>query len=186
MPYDPSLPVTVACDASPTGIAGVLSHIVNGTEKSVIFASRSLSATEQNYSQLDREALAIIFSIQKFYRYLYGRPFTLISNNRPLTRIFQQDAKLPAITSARLLRYATFLSNFNYKIEHRKGKDHGNVDYLSRAPIKVNPTIQDEDDEINDQIINQISSTCITSKYIMEETVKDKELKRRSYIWKDL
>ncbi|XP_018401810.1 PREDICTED: uncharacterized protein K02A2.6-like [Cyphomyrmex costatus] len=176
MPYNPSLPVTVACDASPTGIAGVLSHIVEGIEKPVAFVSRSLTRAEQNYSQLDREALAIIFAIQKFYRYVYGRPFTLISDNRPLTRIFQHNTKLPAITSARLLRYATFLSNFNYKVEHRKAEDHGNVDYLSRASLEIKSTAQDEDEEINDQIINQISTTVITSKTIAEETIKDEEL----------
>lgn len=95
VPYDPSIPVTVACDASPTGVAGVLSHIVNGIEKPVAFVSRSLSIAEQNYSQFDREAVAIIFSVQKFYRYLYRRSFTLITDNRPLTRILQHDAKLP-------------------------------------------------------------------------------------------
>ncbi|KMQ91016.1 hypothetical protein RF55_9167 [Lasius niger] len=136
MLYDPSLPVTIACDASPTGVAGVLSHIVDGIEKPVAFVSRSLSAAERNYSQLDREAVPIIFSIQKFY------------------------------------------SSFNYKIEHRKAKDHGNANYLSRAPLGINPAIQDKDEEINDQIINQISSTVITSKTIMKETVKDRELSR--------
>lgn len=163
MLYDPSLPITVACDASLTGVVGVLSHIVDGIEKLVAFVSHSLSAAERNYGQLDREAVAIIFSIQKFYRYLYGQSFTLITDNRPLTRIFQHDAKLPAITSARLLRYATFLSSFNYKIEHCKAKDHGNANYLSRVPLEINPAIQDEDEEINDQIINQISSTIITN-----------------------
>lgn len=178
VPYDPSLPVTVACDASPTGVAGVLSHIVNGIEKPVAFVSRSLSTAEQNYSQLDREAVAIVFSVQKFYKYLYGRSFTLISDNRPLTRILQHNVKLPAITSARLLRYATFLSGFNYKVEHRKAEDHCNVDYLSRAPVGNSPVIQDEDEEINDQIINQISTVSITGKTIAEEIEKDEELSK--------
>lgn len=127
-------------------MAGILSHSVNGIEKPVAFVSRSLSMAEQNYSQLDREAVAIIFSVQKFYKYLYGRLFTLISDNRPLTRILQHDVKLPAITSARLLHYATFLSSFNYKVEHRKAENHCNVDYLSRASIENSPVIQDEDE----------------------------------------
>lgn len=176
VPFDPSLPISVACDASPTGVAGVLSHIVDGIEKPVAFASRSLSVAERNYSQLDREAVAIIFTIQKFYRYLYGRSFKLITDNRPLTRIFRQEAKLPAITASRLLRYATFLSSFDYKIEHRKAEEHGNVDYLSRAPLEIKPIVQDEDEEINNQVINQISTAIITSETIAKETNKDKQL----------
>ena len=67
MPYDPSLPVQLACDASPVGIAGILCHIVDGEEQQISFSSRSLTQAEQNYSQLDREALAIVFSVQRFY-----------------------------------------------------------------------------------------------------------------------
>ncbi|XP_011171782.2 uncharacterized protein K02A2.6-like [Solenopsis invicta] len=177
-PFDPSLPVTVSCDANPVGIAGVLSHIIDGVERPVEYMARALTAAERNYSQLDREAVAIVFSIQKFYRYLYGRSFTLITDNRPLTRIFQQDAKLPAITSTRLLRYAAFLSNFDYKVKHRKAEEHGNVNYLSRAPWESSPVIQDEDEEINEQVINHISTSAITSEIIAEETSKDKELSK--------
>ncbi|XP_018376031.1 PREDICTED: uncharacterized protein LOC108769509 [Trachymyrmex cornetzi] len=157
MPYNPSLPVTVAYDASPSGIAGVLSHIVEGIEKPPVGQGNPC------HYIFNPEILPV-----------YGRPFTLISDNRPLTRIFQHNTKLPAITSARLLRYATFLSNFNYKVEHRKGEDHGNVDYLSRASLEFKSTAQDE--EINNQIINQIATTIITSKTIVEETMKDEEL----------
>jgi len=110
--YDPELPVTVACDASPTEIGAVLSHIINGVERPVSFVSRSLTQGERNYSQIDREALAIIFALDKFHIYIYGRKFTLVTDNRPLTRIFHQQTKLPPITAARLLRYASYLSNF--------------------------------------------------------------------------
>ncbi|XP_036340172.1 uncharacterized protein LOC118749483 [Rhagoletis pomonella] len=81
-PFNPELPVVIACDASPTGIAGVLSHTINGIEHPVAFASRSLTAAERNYSQLDREALAIIFSINHFFMYVYGRKFQLVTDNR--------------------------------------------------------------------------------------------------------
>ena len=63
MPYNPSLPVQRVCDASPVGIVGILSHIVDSKEWPISFASRSLTQAEQNYSQLDREALAIVFSV---------------------------------------------------------------------------------------------------------------------------
>lgn len=115
MPFDPELPVIVACDASPTGIAGILSHIVNGIERPIAYTSRSLTTAGMNYSHIDREALAIIFTINQFFMYLYGRKFKLITDNRPLTRIFHQYNKLPVITSARLLRYAEFFIKFRLR-----------------------------------------------------------------------
>ncbi|KAJ8892526.1 hypothetical protein PR048_005107 [Dryococelus australis] len=63
VPYIPDQPVQLACDASPTGIDEVLSHTVHGHEQPIAFASRSLTAAEQNYCQLDREALAIVFTV---------------------------------------------------------------------------------------------------------------------------
>ncbi|KAF2879403.1 hypothetical protein ILUMI_26776 [Ignelater luminosus] len=129
--------ITITCDARLTGIASVLSHIKNSIARPIAFVSRLLTAAERNYSQLDREALAFAFSTDKFVMYLYGRPFTLITDNRPLTRMFHQDVKLPAITSTCLLRYAVFLQGFNYKLMHRKTEDHFNVDFLSRAPSEM-------------------------------------------------
>ena len=65
--YDPDLPVRVACDASPYGLGAVLSHVMaDGSEKPVAFASRTLNRAERNYSQLDKEALALVWGIRKF------------------------------------------------------------------------------------------------------------------------
>lgn len=135
-PFDPSLPVILATDASPTGIATVLSHTINEVEKPIAFASRSLTVAEQNYSQLDREALAIVFGTDRFFYYLYGREFTLITDNQPLTRIFHRKTSLPKMISSRLLRYASFLAGFNYIVKFRKGIENQNVDCLSRAPLE--------------------------------------------------
>ena len=58
---DPALPVRFACDASPTGIGAVLSHVMpDGSERPVAFASRSLTKTERKYAQIDKEALSIV------------------------------------------------------------------------------------------------------------------------------
>ena len=65
--FDDQKPIVVACDASPFGIGAVLSHILEyGTEHPVAYTSRSLSPAEKRYSQLDKEALAIVFGLGNF------------------------------------------------------------------------------------------------------------------------
>ena len=59
--YDPVLPVRLACDALPTGIGAVLSHVMlDGSERPVAVASRSLTKTERKYAEIDKEALPIV------------------------------------------------------------------------------------------------------------------------------
>ncbi len=79
--YDPNKALILATDASPYGVSAIISHYDSETDsdRPIAFASRSLSKAERNYSQIEREALAIIFGIQKFHQYLYARKFTLYS-----------------------------------------------------------------------------------------------------------
>ena len=80
--YDPQLPLRLAGDTSAYGIGAVISRVFpNGSERPVAYASRTLSASERNYSQLEKEALSLIFGIQKFHQYLYGRKFTLVTDH---------------------------------------------------------------------------------------------------------
>uniref|UniRef100_A0A1X7VNS7 Reverse transcriptase domain-containing protein n=1 Tax=Amphimedon queenslandica TaxID=400682 RepID=A0A1X7VNS7_AMPQE len=72
--FDPALPISLATDASTYGIGAVVSHTMpDGRERPVAFASRTMTATEKNYSQLEKEALAIVFGVKKFHQNLYGR-----------------------------------------------------------------------------------------------------------------
>ena len=76
--YQPDLPITLTCDASPRGVSPILSHILpDGCEKPIMFASRSLSDAGRNYSQNDREGLGIIFGVKKFHKFLFGSHFTI-------------------------------------------------------------------------------------------------------------
>ncbi|KAL1446815.1 hypothetical protein WDU94_012377, partial [Cyamophila willieti] len=183
MPFNPSLPVVLTTDASPYGVAAVLSHCIENVEHPIAYASRSLTSSEQNYSQLDREALAIIFGVTHFYNYLYGKRFVLITDNQPLSRIFHHNKALPQMTSARLLRYASFLSGFDYTVQFKKGKENQNVDCLSRIPIDTHLCSSDQyiGDEVNQlyaELILQVSSAKVTSESIKEETQKDDKLKQ--------
>lgn len=136
--YDPDLPVTLACDASSYGLGCVLSHIMpNGQEKPIAFASRTLNKAERKYSQIDKEALSIVWAVKKNNLYLYGKEFTLITDHKPLMTIFSPKKGISSTTAARLQRYALFLAGYTYDIKYKNTKSHGNCDSLSRLPQKT-------------------------------------------------
>lgn len=141
--YDPDKTIVVATDASPYGVGCVLSHLVNGIEKPVLFASSSLSPAEKNYSQLDREALAIVFALKKFKYYLYGQPFTVFTDNQALRDLLNPKKKTLPVASARLQRWIIFISSYNCNVKYRPARKMQNADALSRLPLNV-PTDVDE------------------------------------------
>ena len=139
--YDPQLPIIVSSDASAYGIGSVLSHrMPDGSEKPVAFASRSLSPAEKKYAQLEKEALALIFGVTKFHKYLCGRSFTLQSDHRPLLGLLKQDRVISAMASARIQRWALTLSNYEYKLEYMPGSRISHADCMSRLPLPDAPS----------------------------------------------
>ena len=75
--YDIEKPLKLFCDALPHGVGVCLLHVMpNGDECPITYASHALTSSESNYVQIERESLAIIFGVQHFHKYLYGRKFT--------------------------------------------------------------------------------------------------------------
>lgn len=137
--YDPEKPVRLIVDSSAYGLGAVITHIFeNGDEKPIAYASRTLNKSEINYSQVEKEGLAIIFGVKKFYQYLYGRKFTLVTDNKPLLTIFGPKKGIPPLSASRLQRWAVTLSSFDYNIEFVKSQNNI-ADALSRLPVEAGP-----------------------------------------------
>ena len=95
-------------------------------------ASRSLLPAEKQYSQIEKEALGIIFSVTGFHRYLHERQFILQTDHKPLITIFGSKKGPPVYTKNRQLRWGTTLLNYNFKIEFLTSKNICYADSLSR------------------------------------------------------
>ena len=136
--YDVNRKLILECDASPYGIGACLLHeFSDGSRKPVYFVSRSLAKAESHYSQIEREALAIVFAVKRLHSYLYGRTFTLRTDHKPLLRIFSEKSGLPATAVSRLHRWAVTLSEYDYVIEHVAGIQNSVADCLSRIPLQL-------------------------------------------------
>nr|XP_028571635.1 uncharacterized protein K02A2.6-like [Podarcis muralis] len=134
--FNETKPVVLACDVSPYGIGAVLSHqLPDGREAPIEFYSRTLSSTECNYAQIDKEALAVVAGVNKFHNYIYGRHFTIVTDHKPLLGLFAPDRQTPQILSPRMLRWSIFLNAYDYALHHRPSKSLGHTAALSHLPL---------------------------------------------------
>ena len=176
--FDPTLKIILACDASAYGIGAVLSHrMPDGSEKPVGFASRTLTKAEQNYSQIDKEALACVFGVQKFRSYLYGHHFTLQTDHKPLLTLFNENKAIPPQASGRIQRWALTLASFEYSIVCRSTSQHANADALSRLPLPDTPVETPLSGELV-LMVERLQTAPISATQIAQWTRRDPCLSR--------
>ena len=96
--FDPTKHTELHVDTSPFGLGAILAQTTPGHDDSrvIAYTSPSLTDTESRYSQIEREALAIVFGIEHFHLYLYGHEFTLIIDHKPLELIYQNPKSRPS------------------------------------------------------------------------------------------
>jgi transposase InsO family protein len=120
---------TLDTDASDYAIGAVLSQKQDGVERVVAYASRSLDRRERNYCVTRKELLAVVHFLRHFKQYLLGRHFKVRTDHAALTWLRRTPEPI-----GQQARWAEQLEEYDFVVEHRPGKQHGNADALSRRP----------------------------------------------------
>lgn len=171
--YDARDRTAVIADASPTGLGAMLVQTNRqGHDRVVSFASKSLTATERRYCQTEKEALGLVWAVEKFQFYLLGRKFDLVTDCKALVYLFTPRSK----PCSRIERWVLRLQCFNYSIVHIRG-DQNAADALSRLSCTtVEPF--DSAEELVIQHIASVSAESIAVSWqeILRESRDDAEI----------
>src|SRR3984885_5176657 len=117
----------IQTDASDDAMGCVLMQEHNGDKHPVSYASKKFSERERKYSVEERECLAMVWGIQKYNRFLYGKEFIIETDHCGL-----QYLKTGSIRNARVMRWYLALQNYNFKVRYIRGSENNVADYLSR------------------------------------------------------
>jgi hypothetical protein len=166
--YDSQKPLTLQVDASLQGIGAALIQ----DKGPVAFASKAMTDTEQRYSNIEREMLAIVFGLERFHHYVYGRKVRVETDHKPLEAIVKKNLhNAPPRIARMLLRILCY----DIEVVYVPGPDVPLADALSRIdPCKTGaiPGLDISVHELHDHI--NASPTRIAQ--LKEETDKDPEL----------
>ena len=166
--FDPNKESTIIADASPVGLGAVLCQ----EDKTIAYASRSLSDVERRYSQTEREALAIKWACTHFRLYIYGKPVLVITDHKPLEAIFQNARSKPP---PRIERWLIYLQEYNIKVKYSPGKDNP-ADFMSRHPISSKSMDESQTEEYVNFVLESARPKALSLEEIRNHTEKDSKL----------
>jgi hypothetical protein len=152
-------------DWSPRGVGAILSQKEGMFEKVVAYANKSLTEAQKKFHPMEGECYALVWGVMHFRQYLHKNHFILRTDHKPLEW-------LATVSDAhgRRGRWVDMLQNFSFKIVHRLGLKHTNVDALSRNP--VGPATND--DGINEEI-QDIANTRVDEECLCVQPGKERE-----------
>lgn len=144
-------PFVLQCDASNYALGCILTQGEGDNERVISYASRTLTKPERNYTITELELLSIVFGVSKYQSYIQGVKFKIITDHSSL--LWLKRLQNP---SGRLARWAVHLSQFDFDIEHRKGKLNVVPDALSRAISSLN-TVEATSDEWYKKMLERVT-----------------------------
>ncbi|GFX47812.1 transposon Tf2-6 polyprotein [Trichonephila clavipes] len=163
---DCTKPFVIRADASSVALGAVLLQGEKYEEHPIEYASRLLSSSERNYSTTEREALAVVWALEKFRGYVEGQTIRLSSDHQPLKWLL--SLKSP---TGRLARLARQIQSYNLTIDYIPGRSNFIADLLSR------PTSEQEKADC-DILAVFVDFPTRLHKEVRQEQLKDDKLKK--------
>ncbi len=165
----------VTSDASQAGLGATLENYHEGQWYPIAFASRTMTSSERNYCQMEKEISSIVFACKKFHDYLIGNRFIVENDHRPLIAIVQKPlSKAPP----RIQRFLLSLQRYNFELQYRPGNQMILADALSRSSL--NDSVSElSEQELNTFVLGIVSNLSISQQKLAEissETSKDAAL----------
>lgn len=172
--FDPKDETELYVDASPVGLGAVLTQRNSeGVPRIISFASKGLTKTERVYPQTQREALAVVWAVEKFYHYLFGIHFTIFTDHKTLEYIFGGKHQQAKRACSRAEGWALRLQPYEYTVKHIPGSTNIS-DILSRL-CEQSETPFDENTEHYLCALEE-GPTAILLKEIKSESSRDEVL----------
>lgn len=168
--FDQNADLVLSVDSSKHGLGAVI--LQNG--RPIAYASKALTPTQQDYSQMEKEALAITFGCQRFHQYLFGKQFTVESDHKPLETIFKRPLdKCPF----RLKHLKATLNQYSFVVRYKPGAKLFIADNLSRDSIDTcNFNLVENLIDSQVLLLEYVDVTDGTKSLIKNETLLDGEL----------
>lgn len=161
------------CDASGSGISGILAQRRDGLDRPIEYASRELSSREKAQTidrATEKELLAIAWSVKHYKHYLLGRKFTIHTDHKPLIYLNSM-----CNDSTNLMKYKAELADYDFEIKYKKGTLNANADALSRMfPVQL-------DESVQEQLIREHHESAIGGHRCVDTTVD--RIKQAGYVW---
>ena len=171
-------PFLVSTDASNVGCGAILSQVVDERDQPIVYCSRKFTATESNYTTVEKELYAVVLALKHWRHYLYGQTIHVYSDQRSLSWGIRQP------DSVRLTRFVQKLSEFtDLKIFYRRGSSNQGADFLSRMDPLPRSELLYQKSNINGKAVNvsvvaQLGIGNNPADYWLNEQMKDQQLQQ--------
>ena len=163
--YASSEPLILQVDSSLKGLGAALIQ----TQGPVAFASKALTDAETRYSNIERELLAVVFGLERFHHYAYGREVIVETDHRPLESIFQKHLHA---APPRLARMLLRLQPYRLDVRYKPGTQIPLADALSRISPCSGASIKGMNLSVH-ELHQQLNASPARIEQIREETEKD-------------